>query len=215
MKRSSKNWASLLEKNKMKIGIFGGSFDPVHLGHVALAEDACEQAGLKEVIMIPARIQPFKQDKKTASGHDRLRMLALEAEWNDRITVSSYELDNDGVSYTYLTMRAMQERHPDDRLYFICGADSLLKIDTWMNAEELLTSYSYIIGARPGYKEQEVAEQKKYLEEKYRTEIILINNKQMDISSTEIRERLEKGLSVDDLVSPKVERYIKEHELYR
>ena len=137
----------------MKIGIFGGTFDPVHLGHVSLAEDACEQAGLKEVIMVPARIQPFKQDKHTASGHDRLRMLALEAEWNDRITVSSYELDNEGVSYTYLTLRAMQERHPDDELYFICGADSLLKIHTWMNADELLTSYSYIIGAWPGYKE--------------------------------------------------------------
>lgn len=199
----------------MKIGIFGGTFDPVHLGHVALAEDACNQVGLKEVIMIPARIQPFKQDKHTASGHDRLRMLALEAEWNDRITVSSYELDNDSVSYTYLTLRAMQERYPDAEIYFICGADSLLKIHTWMNAEELLTSYSYIIGARPGYKDKEIEEQKKYLEEKYGTEIIRIDNKQLDISSTEIRERLAKGQNIDDLVSPKVERYIKEHDLYR
>lgn len=199
----------------MKIGIFGGTFDPVHLGHVSLAEDACEQAGLKEVIMVPARIQPFKQDKHTASGHDRLRMLALEAEWNDRITVSSYELDNEGVSYTYLTLRAMQERHPDDELYFICGADSLLKIHTWMNADELLTSYSYIIGARPGYKENEVQEQIQRLHEIYGTNIILINNKQMDISSTEIRDRLAAGQSVSDLISPKVERYIKEHELYR
>lgn len=199
----------------MKIGIFGGTFDPVHLGHVSLAEDACEQAGLKEVIMVPARIQPFKQDKHTASGNDRLRMLALEAEWNDRITVSSYELDNEGVSYTYLTLRAMQERHPNDELYFICGADSLLKIHTWMNADELLTSYSYIIGARPGYKEREVQEQIQRLHETYGTNIILINNKQMDISSTEIRDRLAAGQSVSDLVSPKVERYIKEHELYR
>ena len=199
----------------MKIGIFGGTFDPVHLGHVSLAEDACEQAGLKEVIMVPARIQPFKQDKHTASGHDRLRMLALEAEGNDRITVSSYELDNEGVSYTYLTLRAMQERHPDDELYFICGADSLLKIHTWMNADELLTSYSYIIGARPGYKENEVQEQIQRLHETYGTNIILINNKQMDISSTEIRDRLAAGQSASDLISPKVERYIKEHELYR
>lgn len=199
----------------MKIGIFGGTFDPVHLGHVSLAEDACEQAGLKEVIMVPARIQPFKQDKHTASGNDRLRMLALEAEWNDRITVSSYELDNEGVSYTYLTLRAMQERHPNDELYFICGADSLLKIHTWMNADELLTSYSYIIGARPGYKENEVQEQIQRLHETYGTNIILINNKQMDISSTEIRDRLAAGQSVSDLISPKVERYIKEHELYR
>ena len=199
----------------MKIGIFGGTFDPVHLGHVALAEDACAQAGLREVIMIPARIQPFKQDKRTASGYDRFRMLALEAEQNDRITVSSYELDNDGVSYTYLTLRAMQERYPEAEIYFICGADSLLKIDTWMNAEELLNNYSYIIGARPGYLEKEVQEQIERLYEQYGTKVMRINNKQLDISSTEIRRRVAAGQDISDLVSPKVERYIKEHELYR
>ncbi|MBQ6495560.1 MAG: nicotinate-nucleotide adenylyltransferase [Firmicutes bacterium] len=198
----------------MKIGIFGGSFDPVHLGHEALAEDACRQCGLTEVIMVPARIQPFKQDKKTASGEDRFRMLALVAEQDDHITVSRYELDNEGVSYTYLTLRAMQERHPGAELYFICGADSFLKIDTWMNAEELLRNYSYIIGARPGYREDEVREQLDRLRKEYGTEVIVINNKQLDISSTEIRERLNAGERVDDLVPEPVERYIKEHELY-
>ena len=199
----------------MKIGIFGGSFDPVHLGHEALAEDACDQAGLSEVIMVPARIQPFKQDKKTVSGEDRFRMLALVAGKSDRITVSRYELQNEGVSYTYLTLRAMQERNPDAELYFICGADSFLKLDTWMHAEELLHNYSYIIGARPGYLEEEVQACIERLHREYGTKAIRVNNKQLNISSTEIRERLATGADVSDLVSPEVERYIKEHELYR
>ena len=199
----------------MKIGIFGGSFDPVHFGHEALAEDACNQAGLTEVVMVPARVQPFKQDRKTASGEDRFRMLALVAEKNDRITVSRYELENDGVSYTYLTMRAMQERNPDAELYFICGADSFLKLDTWRNAEELLHNYSYIIGDRPGYREDEVTECMERLAREYGTKAIRITNKQLNISSTEIRERLAAGESVSDLIPAQVERYIKEHELYR
>lgn len=200
---------------KDKIGIFGGSFDPVHLGHAALAEDACRQVGLKEVIMVPARVQPFKQDRKTASGEDRFRMLALVAEKDDRITVSRYELLNESVSYTYLTLKAMQERNPDAELYFICGADSFIKVDTWKNAEELLRNYSYIIGARPGYLEREVMECMERYERLYGTKSIRINNKQLDISSTVIRERLAAGENVDDLVPPEVERYIKEHELYR
>ena len=199
----------------MKIGIFGGSFDPVHLGHAALAEDACRQAGLNEVIIIPARIQPFKQDRKTASGEDRFRMLALVAEKDDKITVSRYELENEGVSYTYLTMRAMQQRNPQAELYFICGADSFLKLDTWKNADELLRSYSYIIGDRPGYREEEVKECMQRLRETFGTKAIRISNKQLDISSTVIRERLAAGEPVSDLVPPQVERYMKEHELYR
>ena len=199
----------------MKIGIFGGSFDPVHLGHAALAEDACDQAGLTEVVMVPTHVQPFKQDRKTASGEDRFRMLALVAETSDRITVSRYELENESVSYTYLTMRAMQERNPDAELYFICGADSFLKLDTWMNAEELLTRYAYIIGDRPGYKEDEVTACMKRYAAEYGTKSIRIFNKQLNISSTEIRNRLAEGEDVSDLIPPQVEWYIKEHELYR
>lgn len=198
----------------MKIGIFGGSFDPVHLGHETLAKDACEQVGLHEVIMVPAGVQPFKQNRNTVSGEDRFRMLALFAGQDDRITVSRYELQNEGVSYTYLTMRAMQERKPDADLYFICGADSFLKLDTWMNAEELLTKYSYIIGARPGYMEAGISACMQRLEREYGTRSIRINNEQIDISSTEIRARLAADGDVSDLVSPPVERYIREHGLY-
>ncbi|MGN0702315.1 MAG: nicotinate-nucleotide adenylyltransferase [Lentihominibacter sp.] len=200
----------------MKIGIMGGSFDPVHNGHIGLAEDAVTMAGMDEVIMIPARIQPFKQDRQTESGEDRFRMLALVAGQNDSITVSRNELDWEGVSYTYLTMRRIQEMKRNARLYFICGTDSFLKIDTWKNSEELLTCYSYIVGCdRPGYRHNELVEAIDRISRKYGTEIITINNRQFDVSSTEIRERIAVGESISHLVPPAVERYIIENELYR
>ncbi|MCQ2545967.1 MAG: nicotinate-nucleotide adenylyltransferase [Clostridia bacterium] len=200
----------------MKIGIFGGTFDPVHNGHIGLAEDCVEQAGLDEVIMIPAYIQPFKQDRHTASGEDRFQMLALVASQNDRITVSRNELDNEGVSYTYLTMRRIQEMNPEARLYFICGTDSFLKVDTWMNAEELLEKYSFIVGCdRPGYRHDELEEAISRIRDHFGTEIIVVHNRQFDVSSTEVRDRIAAGKSVEGLIPEAVERYIKEHGLYR
>ena len=200
----------------MKIGIMGGSFDPVHNGHIGLAEDAVTMAGMDEVIMIPAGIQPFKQDRRTESGEDRFRMLALVAGQNDHITVSRNELDCEGVSFTYLTMRRIQEMNSKAILYFICGTDSFLKIDTWKNADELLTSYSYIVGCdRPGYRHKELMEAIDRITRKYGTDIITINNRQFDVSSTEIRERIAEGRSIAHLVPPAVERYIRENELYR
>lgn len=199
-----------------KIGILGGSFDPVHLGHVHLAKDALVQAGLNQVLLIPARLQPFKQDRIPASGEDRMEMLRLALEDEPEIEPCDYELEQEGVSYTYLTLRAMQEKFgAEAKIYFIFGADSLLKLDTWMNAEELLTKYAYIAGSRPGYRDDELIACMQRLEEAYGTEILLIKNERFDISATEIREKLAKGEPVQGLVPDKVADYIQRHGLYR
>ena len=202
--------------NKIKkIGIFGGSFDPVHLGHTGLAEDAMKQAGLDKVIFIPARLQPFKLDKKLASGEDRFEMLKLAAGNTAGFEISRYELDNEGVSYSYLTMRAMQEKYGKDvKLYFITGTDAFLKIDLWKNAEELLTEYSYVIGTRPGYKQEELKSFVEKIRESYGTEIINIDNVQVDVSSTEIRDIISSGGTAEGLISAEVERYIRSNGLY-
>ena len=199
-----------------KIGILGGTFDPVHYGHIALAEDAVREAGLHEVVMIPARIQPFKQDREYASGEDRFNMLALAAGKDDHITVSKYELQQESISYTYLTLRHMQEFFGEDtRLYFITGTDSFLKIDTWMNAEELLSNYAYIIGTRPGYRQDEYRKALQKITSAYGTEVISMNKTELDISATQIRQMVAEGKTISDLVPPEVERYIREHGLYR
>ena len=199
-----------------KTGIFGGSFDPVHLGHICLAEDAMKQAGLDSVIFIPAAHQPFKLDRNVTSGEDRLAMLRIAVMNKSGFEISEYELDNDGVSYTYLTMRAMRKLlGNNNKLYFITGTDSFLKIEQWKNSSELLQSYSFIIGTRPGYRIEELENCINRIRNRYNTEIIHINNTQLDISSTEIRERLETGKTAGDLIPPQVERYILEHGLYR
>lgn len=106
--------------------------------------------------------------------------------------------------------------HPDAGLYFICGTDSFLKLDSWMNAHELLANYSFIVGCdRPGYRHYELEEAISRISAKYGTEIIIVQNRQFDISSTEIRDNVAEGRAIDDLVPAPVERYIREHGLYR
>lgn len=198
-----------------KIGILGGTFDPVHLGHIGLAKDAKELAGLDELVFIPAKLQPFKLDKKITSGEDRLAMLKLAADETSGLTVSSYELDSEGISYTYLTLRHMKELFgSDSKLYFITGTDAFLKIEYWKESRELLENYSFLIGSRPGYKEAELADCIDRIRRGYNTEIKNIKNTQLDISSTQIRERIKSGASAADLLPEKVEEYIKAKGLY-
>ncbi len=199
-----------------KIGIFGGTFDPVHWGHIILAKDAAEQVKLDCVIFVPARLQPFKLDKKITSKIDRFQMLKIATGDAENLEVSAYELEADGISYTYLTMRAMRKRYgTDTKLYFITGTDSFLKIETWKNAEELLSDYAYIVGVRPGYRQEELDACMDRIRQRYGTEVRNIANVQVDVSSTEIRELLEAGGQAQALVPAGVERYIKTHGLYR
>lgn len=199
-----------------KIGVYGGTFDPVHNGHVSLAIDAVDMVSLDAVIFMPVYIQPFKQGKKLADGTDRLRMLELAAEDHPALAVSDYEMKSEGVSYTYKTLRMLKDVYEEeDKIFFLCGTDSFLKIETWMNAEELLDSYSYIVGTRPGYKEEELKETIERIRADHGTEIVKIKNRQVDVSSTLIRERAAGGLSVTGLVPEKVERYIVENGLYK
>lgn len=204
---------------RKKIGILGGSFDPVHRGHIRLAEDALREGNLDCVLLIPAAVQPFKQDVETAGGEHRLNMLRIATENADRLIVSDYEIRHEGVSYTYLTLRAVQKLADEAcsegaDLYFITGTDAFLKIDTWMEGEELLSSYSYIVGTRPGYRQEELERQIESIRAEYGTEIINLEQEQLNISSTEVRERIRAGLPIDCLVPEGVERYIEENELY-
>lgn len=199
-----------------RIGILGGTFDPVHYGHINLALDARDEMDLDKVILVPARLQPFKQDRKTASGYDRLTMINMAIDGTDGLESSSCELDAEGVSYTYLTVRAMRRRFGEEcRLYFITGTDSFLKIETWKNAGELLRSCGYLVGTRPGYRQKELEDCISRIRHDYNTEVRNIHNSQYDISSTEVRQRLESGRPCGDLIPEKVERYIRENGLYK
>lgn len=198
-----------------KIGIMGGSFDPCHRGHINLALDAARQANLTKVILMPARVQPFKIDTKTAGNNHRLNMLKAAVENIAELEVSDWEMRQEELSYTYLTMREAKRQAGDEtQVFFISGTDSFLEISRWKNSEELISENRFIVGVRPGYRVDELEAEIKRLSELYGTEIIKIDNRRFHISSTEIRERLRDGKDISDLVTPGVERYIKENGLY-
>jgi len=197
-------------------GLIGGTFDPVHRGHISLAVDAMEQAQLDEVIFMPAGHQPFKLDKRIAPAADRVAMLKIAAAGVPGLAVSELETSSDEVSYTYLTLdRVRKMLGPDYRLYFITGTDTFLKLQIWRRSEELLSMNSFIVGSRPGYREDELEKCIRAMKDIYGTETILINNRRLDISATEIRERAAAGESITEMVPEGVEEYIKEHGLYK
>lgn len=198
----------------MKTGILGGTFDPVHLGHTGVAETAAKELGLDRVLMMPVHIQPFKQDRRTASAEDRVAMLSLAVARSDKLEVSTYEIENQVVSYTYDTIRALSERHPEDEICFIMGSDSLMSIDTWYKGPELLKLCSFAVGLRPGNDRQAVEEKAAALRAAYGAEITLLEELMLPVSSTQIRELVEKGEPIYGLVAPEVEVYIDEHDLY-
>ena len=208
----------------MKIGIFGGSFDPVHRGHIELAERALLCGAADSVVFVPAAIQPFKQDKHPADGNDRINMIKLAAQGIKGIEVSDYELARPkAVSYTINTLNAMRNAYgAENDVRFIVGADSFLKIHTWTKADELLENYTIIVGVRPGYLESEVAKQEKILRERYGASVIMLENRPIDISSTEIRKAAACGFSEEKgahqavvyAIPEKVRDYIIENGLY-
>lgn len=202
--------------NKIKrIGVLGGTFDPVHLGHKALGEAAIKEARLDKLIIMPAKVQPFKRDKRTADEHHRKAMAELAFSGNQSVEVSDYEINNSIISYTYDTFRYLKEAYPQDKLYFIMGTDSFLQLQSWYKGTYLLEHCALLVSVRPGYKQEEL--EKKILEykQKYNTEVIKIHTEMPDVSSTEVRARISCGTQVSDLISEEVERYIKANGLYR
>lgn len=199
----------------MKIGIFGGSFDPVHTGHLVLAEHVRDGAGLDRVILLPAYESPFKIGRSGADSGQRLEMTRLAAADNDHFEVSDLDVAKGMVSYTVDLMAELSAMYPDDRLYFIAGTDSFLGIEKWMGSEELLTRYGFVIGTRPGYRDEELAEHAERMRERYGAEVITVNIPKVDISSTDIRRRCRDGRSIKYLVPDAVGGFIARNGLYR
>ncbi|MDO4552230.1 MAG: nicotinate-nucleotide adenylyltransferase, partial [Bacillota bacterium] len=200
---------------KMKIGILGGSFDPIHVGHLLLAEQARESAELDRVVFIPTYVSPFKVGAVAASGEDRFRMTELAAEGNPYFEVSDIELKAAEVSYTVHTMEQCEALYgPEAELFLITGTDAFLDMDRWYRAEELFRRYAILVGNRPGKREMELMEAMWRFKEKYGCRARRIDMPRQDISSTDIRRRAAEGKSVKYLVPAGVEEYILRNRLY-
>ena len=200
--------------NGKKYGIYGGSFDPIHIGHVALADSAVRECGLDKLIFMPAFISPFKQDRKVTDGHDRCGMIEAALKVNSAFCLSRYELNKKGTSYTIETLRHWDDLLDGD-MYFVLGFDSAVQVDTWYEGEEILRNYHLITARRPDTDYSEGMRIIESFREKYGADITVMEMPPVDASSTNIRNLIKEGKPITGLVPPGVEEYIIEHQLYR
>lgn len=201
---------------KRRIGIFGGSFDPVHLGHLLIAEQFAQDMKLDVVKFIPAKVSPFKLSYTPTSDKHRLEMLRLAVGSNERFEVDSLELDRGGVSYTIDTVASLRSVEPDAEYYMLIGADSLKDFKKWKSPEELLRSVSLVVARRGGEAPPEWSELSGLAIPEVLSGIQerVLDLPAMEISSTDIRRRVERGRSIRYLVPSGVEVYIHSHGLY-
>lgn len=197
-----------------KIGLLGGTFDPIHLGHLGLAETALDELSLDMLYLMPARIQPFKMDRDIANAQDRLNMAGLISKNNPKLEVSEFEVFDERISYTYDTITMLNEKHRGARLVFIMGTDSLMSIEAWYRGIELLSICSFAVGLRPGYDKSKASEKADYLAEKYGADITILENRMLPISSTDIKEKLKAGQDISGFVGKDVKKYIEQNRLY-
>lgn len=209
----------------MRIGVLGGTFDPIHIGHLRAVEEVRERLNLEKVILLPANIPPHKRDVKITVAEERLKMIELAIEDNDFLEVSDLEIKRGGVSYTIDSIIEFERIYGD--FYYLIGVDSFHEIDSWHRYEELFEHANFVIMERPSKKKfmgissfpEKIREDFIQVEErvfKHRSSkfVFAVQVTQIDVSSSMIREYLKKNLSIKYLVPPKVERYIYQRRLY-
>lgn len=204
----------------MRIGIFGGSFDPVHQGHLVVAECCREQAALDRVVFVPAATQPFKQHRVLADGQHRSEMLGLAVGGNPAFTVSSLELDRGGVSYTVDTLAALRAVHGSDELFLILGPDALASLPDWREPARILELAGVIAVERDGLDDVSSAVQESRLATllgRERAQQLTANRVRVPalaIRSSDLRALVKAGRSIRYRTPRAVERFIATHGLY-
>lgn len=198
----------------MKIGILGGTFDPVHLGHLAIAEEARAKLKLDEVIFVPAGQPWMKKDTPVSPAEHRINMLRLAISGKTYFKLSTVEIERGGLSYSVETVAELRAKlKAEDEIVLIVGWDSLETLPQWREPARLITMCRIVALPRPGYKRPDIASLEKEvpgLSER----VILLDKPEIAISATEIRERVRQGLPISHLVPEAIERYIREKGLY-
>lgn len=200
----------------MRLGVYGGTFSPVHLGHLIMAQDAMEQFELDEVLWVPCHIPSHKSTDSLPAVEHRVAMLDLALENDLRMRWSDMEILRGGTSYTIDSIRTLREEQPEDDLFFIIGSDSVFDLHVWKDIEELAKLCTFVTVARPGFDVERIT-----AEETKLSPPVVMNLRAhvtvghaVDISSSDIRARVAESLSIQYLVPDPVRMYIHEHHLY-
>jgi nicotinate-nucleotide adenylyltransferase len=192
----------------MKIGFMGGSFDPVHWGHLLAAQDAYEQAGLDRLVWVPAGQAPLKPEVPQASAEARLAMLHAAVAGDARFAVSDYEVRRGGVNYTIDTVRYLETQFVGAALSWVIGADQVAQLHRWYAIEELVKRVEFIALARPGWSERATPAIPGL-------RLRWCEGHLVELSSTEVRQRVARDLPIDYMIPHKTVEYIRENDLYR
>lgn len=197
-----------------KYGIFGGSFNPIHYGHLMICEYIKEEMGLDKVIFIPTGNPPHKELE--LSAEDRYEMVRLAISPNPDFEISDIETTRVKKSYTVDTIRELKKIYKEEKLYFLIGLDSLFQLKTWMKIGDLSQEIEFVVALRPGYLDkEEINKEIDFLRENFGTKINLIKTPLYEISSTDLRDRIHEGKSLRYLIPKKVLDYIEESGFYK
>lgn len=198
----------------MKIGVMGGTFDPIHHGHLIAAEYARTSLDLDKIIFIPSGVHPFKDNKTITDPNKRVDMISLAIDSNKFFKISSIEINRIGTTYTIDTIRELREEYKGDEIYFIIGSDIIFEIEKWKNFEELIRICKFILLYRPGKEEENIDKKIQELNLSYDITFEKVESPLIEISSTKIRHRVKDKCSIKYLVPEVVEDYILKHDLY-
>ena len=200
----------------MNLGVYGGTFDPIHRGHLEVARATREAHGLDRVLLMPAGRPPHKK-RIRASSVDRLAMVRLAVEGEESFEISDLEISRGGVSYTVDSLESLANEHREAELFFILGADSLPELRGWRDLPRIFSLARIVVVNRPGFESDfppaDFPDISAEILERCRGD--RVNMTPSTVSSSEVRERVRRGLRLDDLVQPAVARYIEEHRLYK
>ncbi len=197
-----------------RIGLMGGTFDPIHHGHLVTAESVYEKIELDEVVFVPSGDPPHKPTENVTCSEHRLKMVEIATQSNPHFSVSSVEVQREGPSYTIDTVRYYSQKYPHNKIYFITGVDAVVNIPQWKNTDGLFEHCEIIAATRPGYPTKNFFHFRDQLPRHQRKSLRILAVPALSISSADLRQRLWEGKSIKYLVPENVEEYIYEHELY-
>lgn len=197
-----------------KKAIFGGTFDPIHNGHLHIAYEALYKLNLDKIIFVPSGNPPHKQGGVIVNSNLRYEMVCMAIREEINFEISDYEINKKDISYTYETLTYFNETYPHTQWHFLTGVDCLMELETWKNLRDIMKICKFIVFNRPGYNKNEIMERKYILEKKYGNEIIFLDIPLLEISSTEIRKALRENRNIRYFLPEGVYNTAKELKLY-
>lgn len=196
-------------------GLFGGTFDPIHFGHLYIAQEALNKLKLDSILFMPTGNPPHKTTRKKTDALIRYELVNIAIKDKEKFILSSFEVNSEGLSYTYKTLEYLKLKEPETNWFLITGVDCLMELDSWKNVDDIFKLCTLVVFNRLGYEKDSILKQRKAVEEKYNVKIKYLDINPIDISSTNIKSMLKEGKNVSHLLPANVLNKILELGLYK